>query len=271
MLMFATITAPQITSSFNLGSSLWMERGNEFLLTLWQGQTCQPFTIVSSIPCTLVYSIPWWEKTRTDKGVPCFYPHLTVGPTVKVTHSYIYVCVYIYIYVYVCIHKMQTHDRETQKVFKQFTFYRLNMWNQTQAKTCCDVIVPLDQSRWIDYSKMSQYWYLNVKLAIQMIIWPFFVSLYTHAYLIMCVFCVTRQPGYVRISQPKLQRGQWSSVRAVRLAGGLLRRDAVAVALLPSLRSISVFLLLLLFRPPLVFGQEDVKGFPSAWDSSTVG
>ena len=63
----------------------------------------------------------------------------------------------------------------------------------------------------------------------------------------------------------------------MRLAGRrglLLQRDALAAALLPSLRR-SVLLLLLhsLVRlcPPLVFGQEDVEMFLSAADGSPVG
>lgn len=101
-----------------------------------------------------------------------------------------------------------------------------------------------------------------------------FPKLLLFAYLILFTSLV---PWYVCICQPQLQRGERSSIGAVRLARrrALFRCNTLAGAFLPSLRSVLVLVLffhsILLLRPPLVFSQEDVKMFPSARDSPPVG
>lgn len=75
------------------------------------------------------------------------------------------------------------------------------------------------------------------------------------------------------ICQPEPERGQGSTVGAVRFTGTLLYAGALAAAVLPSRPSLLVFLLhsLLLLRPAFVFGKEEVKILPPAWDGSAVG
>lgn len=69
-------------------------------------------------------------------------------------------------------------------------------------------------------------------------------------------------PGYVCAGQPQLERGQGPSVVAVRPAG--TGAVLLAGAVLPSRRSVLVFLPRSFLRPALVLGQEDVEVFPPA-------
>lgn len=73
------------------------------------------------------------------------------------------------------------------------------------------------------------------------------------------------------VGQPQLQRGQRPPVGAVRLAGtgSLLGLDALAAAAAAAPLLASVRLLVL--RPALVLGQEDVEVFPPARHGPPVG